>query len=554
MLDRRDQRARRPLVAGRAPDCASGGGEKVVIVDLEKAGTPPRLDADLCIAGAGAAGIALALQFAAGRQRVVVLEGGGNELEEESQDLYKGEILGRPYTALDACRLRYFGGTTNHWGGMCRPLDAEDFAPRAWVPHSGWPIGIADLEPYSAVGHDILDLGPPDYDPAAFAPPEGALAGLDPERFRLSLFRFSPPTRFARKFRATLAEAEAIEVYLNANVVDLELSEDGRGVVALHVVGPGGARSLVRARAFVLAMGGIETPRLLLNAVRQQPAGVGNGHDLVGRFFCEHPNKIGGSVISARAEDLLADYRALRTEDGRVRHSIALSPALQEREGTLNLTMTLQRTRDSLTSPGYQALQGLLEQLKGREFGELGPHVRELIGDLGGAAGDSWRALRGTLEDEVLIRVRAEQAPDPASRVVLLDETDALGLRRVGLDWRLGSLEKHTMQMALHHLGMEIGRLELGRLQVHDWLRDSSPTIESTIAGGAHHMGTTRMADDPRQGVVDRDCRVHGLDNLYIAGSSVFPTVGFANPTLTIVELALRLADHLQQRLPAWSL
>jgi choline dehydrogenase-like flavoprotein len=234
-----------------------------------------------------------------------------------------------------------------------------------------------------------------------------------------------------------------------------------------------------------------------------------------------------------------------------VRHSIALSPRLQEQEGTLNLTMTLQRTRNSLTAPGYQALHGLLEQLKGAEFGELGPHVRELTRDLRGAAGDTWRALRGTLEDEVLIRVRAEQAPDPESRVVLLDETDALGLRRVGLDWRLGALEKHTMNVALHHLGMEIGRLELGRLQVHDWLRDPSPTIDTTIAGGAHHMGTTRMADDPRRGVVDRDCRVHGLDNLYIAGSSVFPTVGFANPTLTIVELALRLADHLEQRLQA---
>jgi choline dehydrogenase-like flavoprotein len=520
-----------------------------LIFDLEQIEPPARLDADICIAGAGAAGITLALQLVERGRAVVLLEGGGRELEERSQEIYQGAILGRPYFDLDASRLRFFGGTTNHWGGMCAPLRPLDFETRSWVPGSGWPIGAADLEPFSAAAHDILDLGDPDYDPAAHSAPDGLHPDLDPARLVPRLFRLSPPTRFAAKYDEALEGAENVALYLHAGVVDVVLSDDRRATLALVVAGPGARRMEVRARHFVLALGGIENARCLLNADRQVPGGVGNQHDLVGRFFCEHPNKLAASIVTNQGEEILGAHRALKTGRGRVVHSIGLPESVQEQEQTLNLTMTLHRARDSDLSSGYLALRKVMRELERGTYGDLGGHLLAVLGDLDGAAVDAYRQYNGTLETEIGVFVRCEQAPNPDSRVELIADTDRLGLRRVGLDWRLGALEKHTMEVATRLLAEEVGRLGLGRARVDDWLSDGSPTIDVRILGGQHHMGTTRMAATPAQGVVDADCRVHGIENLYIAGSSVFPTVGYANPTLTIVQLALRLGDHLDRRL-----
>ena len=520
-----------------------------MILDLEQIEPPAALDADICVAGAGAAGITLARQFIDRGREVVVLEGGGREFEERSQDIYKGEILGRPYFELDTCRLRFFGGTTNHWGGMCAPLQPLDLTERAWIPHSGSPIGVAELEPYRAQAHEILDLKAPEYDPAALAPAEGLLLDLDPERLVHRVFRLSPPTRFASKYRNVLERAQNVEVYLHANVVDIRVSDDRRTTLALEVAGPDGRHLQVRARHFVLALGGIENARCLLNADGQIEGGIGNQHDLVGRFFCEHPNKFAASIVTTRGEEILSAYRSLNTGGGRVLYSIGLPPSVQEQQRTLDLTMTLHRSREPLVSPGYLALQKLMRELEKGSYSDLGDHVMAVIQDIDGAAVDAYHQLTGTLESEIWAYARCEQAPNPDSRVQLIAATDRLGLRRVGLDWRLGASEKHTMEVAAGLLAEEVGRLGLGRVRVHDWLTDNSPEIEVKIAGGYHHMGTTRMASDPQRGVVDADCRVHGTENLYVAGSSVFPAVGFANPTLTIVELSLRLADHLEQRL-----
>ncbi len=523
-----------------------------MIVDLRAAEVPSDLDVDLCIAGGGPAGISIALQFIGSSQRVLLLEGGGKEFEDDSQSIYEGPLLGRPYFRLDRCRLRFFGGSSNHWGGMCRPLDPLDFEPRPWVPHSGWPIQGKDLEPFEAAAHGLLNLGPPAYDPGLLALDEGLILDLAPEPLVHSPFALSrPPTRFGKKYRRELDEAQNVEVFLHADLVDVELTDALNATTAFHVTTPQGGRLRVRARQFVLALGGIENPRLLLNADRQVRAGIGNQNDLVGRFFSDHPNRFAASIWTPQASAISRAYRSQRVSQTHVRHSIALSPEVQRREQTLNLAMTLHRSRDPKLSPGYLALQRAIDQVKNTEFSGLGQQMWDVIRDLDGTASDVYRWFAGTLETEVWAMVRCEQAPNPDSRVRLVEETDRLGLRRAGLDWHLGDLEKHTMKVAVQLLGQEAGRLGLGRVEVWDWLRDEGSTIEVDIKGGSHHMGTTRMADDPKRGVVDRDCRIHGNANLYVAGSSVFPTVGFANPTLTIVQLALRMAEHLKDRLAA---
>lgn len=532
-----------------------------MIVDLAAYDGPTEVPCDVCIAGAGAAGLTIALQFIGRPERVVVLEGGGLDYSEASQAIYRGEIVGREYFPLDATRLRYLGGTTNHWGGYCRPLQPLDFAARPWVPHSGWPIGEEDLRPHRERAHEILDIGAPRYDPGAIELPEGAsLMGLDPDLLVHDLWRFSPPTRFGEKYRRTLAEAGNVTVLLNASVTDIALSDNLRRAEALRVLGPGGERALrvVGARAFVLALGGLETPRLLLNANRQLPAGIGNQHDLVGRFFMEHLDVFQAGGIVAADLGRFDGYRRIDPPNGggRIMPSLSLSAGVRAREGLLVNNITFDVVTEREVSPGWRALRRLAADAAGRgDFSDFAEGVWEVMTDLGGVS----RGLYGKLTGRpgiarVTVHARAEQAPNPDSRVQLTDEVDRLGLRRLALDWRLTPLEKRTVRATSRLLGRELGRLGLGRVRLPEWLEDDAGGDRGddwgewgvTLAGGHHHMGTTRMADDPKRGVVDRDCRVHGLDNLYVAGSSVFATGGFATPTLTIVELALRLAEHLK--------
>jgi choline dehydrogenase-like flavoprotein len=149
----------------------------------------------------------------------------------------------------------------------------------------------------------------------------------------------------------------------------------------------------------------------------------------------------------------------------------------------------------------------------------------------------------------IRLQCRAEQYPEPDSRITLSDQLDALGLRKACIDWHLSELERKTARRMVETVGAEFERLNLGKLELSDWMRPEIEDWRSWVKEGNHHSGATRMADDPRQGVVDRNCRVHGIENLYISSSSVFPTTGTANPTFTIIALAIRLADHLKQKL-----
>lgn len=518
-----------------------------MIINLAEA-DPGALECQLCIAGAGAAGLSIALQLLGRAPRsVVVLEAGGLGLSARSQEIYAGRIVGLPYESLDAARLRYFGGTTNHWAGWCRPLDPSDLAERPWVPRSGWPIGPEDLAPYRARAHDILDLGPVDYDASPLQAEPAALFDLDPSVLVHKLWRLSPPTRFREKYAATFARADAVTVVLNASLVDIRLVDGGTRVQAFRALGPEGKRLTVTARCFVLALGGLETPRLLLNANGQTPNGVGNDHGLVGRCFMEHAHTVSARVVVPRTIGTGALYTVYRPQ-AQVVPAVCPSEEAQRRNGILNHSARFRLRSFRETAAGYRGLAGAAESLGEFDLEEAWQNVGELIADIDGAAHGLYNKLVGRSEfppQQVEVLSQCEQAPDPDSRVVLLRERDRLGLHRIALDWRLGELEKRTVRVAGELLGRELRRIGVGGVQLANWLDAGSGAWGATLAGGNHHMGTTRMADDPRSGVVDRDCRVHGTANLYVAGSSVFPTSGFANPTLTIVELALRLADTL---------
>jgi len=487
-----------------------------VLYDLNQEGVAQTLAGkhfDVCIAGAGVAGVTVALKLAAAGKSILLLEGGGKEPAPESQDLYKGENVGMEYLDIQTCRLRFLGGTSNHWGGWCRPLDAFDFEAKAHIPYSGWPIRKADIVSYENEAYDILDISRRPGVDREFSPSEGALSWFD--------FAHSPPTRFRTKYSDTLSRSSSIHLVLNANVVDFRLDDAGRRV--LGAICRDQFNLTVdhnfQASHCVLSMGGIENARALLNANSRSPNGIGNENDLVGRFFSDHPHFELGIYWQ-------------RTSAA-PRRFLSPTPALQQRAKIANC-----------------GLQLIDPHGGGSPLKSAKRFVRQLACEY-----DLVQAFFQSVEKEINCVGQVfgawEQTPNYNSRVKLSDSRDRLGLRTVSLDWQWTPMERHTAKVCALELGKAFARGDIGRVKINDWVLDDAlplPTLESgERVAGSHHMGTTRMSDDARTGVVDQNCRVFGLDNFYIAGSSVFPTFGHANPTFTIVQLALRLADHIKR-------
>ncbi len=517
-----------------------------MLIRFEQLAAGETLDADLCIVGAGAAGISMARELDGSSLRVLLMESGGLELDSATQDLYRGESVGRPYFPLEASRLRYFGGTTNHWGGWSAPLDASDFERRDWVAHSGWPIDRETLDPWYRRAQEVCELGAFRYAAGAWQAAGQRLLDLPAAQAEHKIWHFSP-TRFGTVYRETLRRSSNVRVVLGASATAIRTHRDGRHVTSIGFAGRDGHRAEVRARRFVLACGGIETPRLMLLSTGSDPRGVGNRHDLVGRYFAEHLFIHVGTVVFEKGIDELPAYHDVYPWHGKeLLAGIGPSAAYQRERRILNSSITIEPVRE--LSEGYIALRSVLRDVRGGEWpDDLTDDLTVVMRDLDGLARTTQKKLAGRW-DSATLRARSEQCPNPDSRVRLGDERDALGLRRSLLDWRLTELDKRTAREAARLAADMLLRHEIGRARIVEWLL--AEDLEwGPMTGCFHHMGTTRMSESPSEGVVDRDCRVHGIDNLYVAGSSVFPTAGFMNPTLTIVALALRLADHLDPQI-----
>lgn len=568
-----------------------------MFVDARSISNDETLNTDICIVGAGAAGITLAHEFAGQSVRVTVLEAGGFEYTQETQDLNAGGNIGLPYFPLAVSRLRYFGGTTNHWGGTCRPFDELDFEARPWVPNSGWPFPKSELDSHYDRAEDICHLSSHEWSTDYWlAQDRFDPLPLSDERLitRVAQIVKTSSRRFAQNYRDELERAANITVYLNANITNLETDEAVGTVTQAQVATLSGNRFGVQAKLFILAAGAVENARLLLLSNQRQPAGLGNQHDRVGRFFMEHPRLVGGIWLPTDNHLPLGLYGLHHAGSTPVKAYIALTDETLRREELVDVQIDLdpiyqQGYVDAMSSEEVAGLKALLKGLRTgtkpddfqnhlthvladlmtwhdhafamaplplpkpeviRRFFQADADERvELIGDVfGDVALAAYAELSGVIPVEYIeVSPRIEQVPNPDSRVTLSQERDALGLNRAQLDWQLTSLDRRSMVRALEIFGAELGRTGLGRLQLNVDEDDSS--WPDDLRGGWHHIGTTRMHDDPRQGVVDRNCQVHGMSNLFIAGSSVFPTSGAGTPTMTLVSLALRLADHIKARI-----
>ena len=496
-------------------------------------------DFDVCVIGAGPAGITLARRLAARGFDVALMEGGGLEWSEESQDVAVGESVGLAYPDLDVARVRCFGGSSGHWNGLCRAFEAADMRPRPQNPSSGWPIGRADLDPYQAEVAEILDLVPdwrrrPAGDPRAAGGrlPPGLVPAQRPDPVRREVSRRDQGRRADRardSCEPRRPQARRQPDPRRPGAVFRGYAADDPGFT-------------VRARSYCLCTGGLENPRLLLNFTSQLPAGIGNQNDLVGRYFCDHLRmQVGEAIFSevpdaevryfTPTEEFLAEHRTLK---------IVLHLDYYRRK-TLSLPKELARSAQCAV-----------------------PFAERLVAAV---AGEALQCDRGGLEDYLASR-DPEQNPWGRGR----DQQRAGAQpREPGHPGRgPGRLRPAAHPPGLadpgdrqpHHPGHDPGlrgpprraeRRPGAPLRLHS-RRPADPGERRRTGSrlsGWHQMCTTRMSDDPKTGVVDRNCRVHGIANLYIGGSSVFATPGFQNPTYTIVQLALRLGDHLAETMPA---
>lgn len=505
---------------------------------------------DICIVGAGPAGITIARSLAKENINICLLESGGFERDQNTQSLYKGEVIGFPYYPLETTRLRYFGGTTGHWGGACWPLEENEFQQREWIQYSGWPFSRKELDPHYIKAQSACELGPFNYD-ANYWSEEGDQPTLPLVNSRLvtRLYQNSPPTRFGTRYREEIDKADNISAILYANVTKIErdnINQTIRKVTATTLEG----KSLpVTARIFVIATGGLENPRLLLLN------DIGNQNDLVGRFFMEHIGLPPTTTLLIPKHVSTLFYIRTSIDGTDIRAGLSLRPEVLEKERILNtwIGLRVESTPESRLADSWDIIKSSIR--KGELPDKFSKHVRIMYRNMRKIYGDM---LHGKDDPDELVAFhlgqQSEQSPNPLSRVTLSDQLDELGQRKMRLDWRLTEFDYRSIRRTQEIAAAEIGKSDLGRMKIStpeetDVWEDPKRISELVFPRGAyHHMGTTRMHKDPKYGVVDENCRVHGIKNLYIAGSSVFPTCGYVNPTLTIVALAYRLADHLRSR------
>jgi choline dehydrogenase-like flavoprotein len=508
-------------------------------VDAKNIENKSLIEGDICIVGAGAAGISMALEWMNTPYKIILLEGGGFEYDEKVQELYAGKTTGQHYYPLQSSRLHYFGGTTGHWAGFCSTFDHIDFIKRDWMPHSGWPIKREDLDFFYKRAHKNIDLGPYEYSVEYWQKQDPSMIPLplDKNVVWSKMWQFSPPTRFSAKYKNPIVKAKNVHLYTYANVVNIKANENVSAIEEVTVKNYAGKEHTVKAKYFVIACCAIQNARVLLASNEQASKGLGNDNDLVGRYFMEHleiksaelwcdkhypMNLYGFSFGTTRARAELAIHEKKQSEFKILNGTVSLTPLQIAR----NTKPIIEAWSDK---DPRKSLSNLLQSFQDAE---------------------KTSASDPKMNNAFELFTRVEQAPNPSSRVTLDTEKDSLGMPRVILHWELTPLEKRSIRKIYELIGQQVGLAGIGRVRLMDYLRDEKDySWPSFTGGGWHHMGTTRMGVDPKQSVVDANCKVHGIDNLYMAGSSCYVTAGAVNPTLTLIALTLRLSDHIKERI-----
>jgi choline dehydrogenase-like flavoprotein len=530
--------------------------------DLRAISRDEHLEADFCIVGSGPAGATVALELAHTKARVLLVESGGLKREAGTDMLNEIESVGWP-RVMDQwlVRNRMLGGTSNTWAGRSAAFDEIDYEPRDWVPHSGWPFKADEMTPYldrsaSRLGL-VANIGQTDR--GFWNPARRHLSRplIDEKLLRSCFWQFSrdatnpnASVNFGESLRSS--GTNNLDVILNATVTHVNTNQAGTAVESIDVRDLDGEARKISSRCIILSAGGTENARLLLASNSLHSCGVGNQRDLVGRFLMDHLKGTIGSFDPRKTQTLrswfgqyfikgpIGNHRTLR--------GLRLSPEYQRAENLLNGAVFTEEYEFIAPDDPWIAMKRLL---RGKP-----PALRDAVNvgsnlHLVGQGLFRYLVEKSSLPrklEKLELRCIVEQQPDPASRVTLSTRADRFGVPLSRIDWKVNEQEQRTIKAIAKVLKTEFERLQIEQPRLEGWITENQDLPEY-FQDIAHPTGTTRMSADPASGVVDPQCQVHGVYGLFIAGSSVFPTSGHANPTQMIVALAIRLADRLKNRI-----
>jgi choline dehydrogenase-like flavoprotein len=554
------------------------------------------IKADVVIVGGGPAGLTIAREFLADRTDVLLLESGLSQETPEHAELALLESVGEPKTDLQkqkrmefhgassrtwsqdgqpyGVRCRALGGSTHAWAGKSAAFDPIDFAARPWIPNSGWPFDHSHLEPFINRALRLMNLSVDQPRPR-----------FDTEALRSFYWQFARSRldhldimRFGQEFLSL--DSSSVRVLVNATATKIHLNTDGNRFESLEIATIDGRKSRVQAAIAVIAGGGVENPRLLLASNAIHHSGIGNDYDQVGRFLMDHPGARVGRFDSEASSQIIRQFGFQGVKSERkmhmFTHGLSLTPAIQEREKLPNSAIYFMQER-SPDDP-WDALKRLIRRKSDRPFDDFASLVR---GSGLVLSGLGIKILASELPPKIFknlivnsaIRINpnfvaeefqsrglprklggisvdaiTEQRPNPDSRVTLSDRTDRLGVPLAKVDWRVEDDDRRGLSRIAQLTRDLFFELKLPELKLEPWILEERPR-DGIIIDMAHTLGTTRMSESPRSGVVDAEGMIHGVHGLYVAGGSVFPTSGHANPTLMIVALSIRLADSVKRQL-----
>ena len=511
----------------------------------------PRLHPDICIVGGGAVGLSLAASLSTNGASVLVIEGGGPRLETASQALQQGQSVGHPFKNIDVGRYRVLGGTTTFWGGQLYPFDAFVTSARPWLGHAAWPVPADEMRQWFDASYRLLGLGDAILDDEAVWPSIGhARPDLGPD-IDMVTTRWVKTRNFSRLFAPTLRKAAGPHVLTHANVTGFRLDSGRRQVEAVAVRSLRGRQLEIKARRFVLANGTLEITRLLLHPLADGSRAPWAGNPFLGTPLLDHLDCVAGDVQvldHRRFHDL---FDNVYSGGHKYYPKMRLAPPTQAREGLVDVAgQFLYRTRFS------EHLDYLKMYLRSVRDGSGGVRATELPRHLAAVAATTWPLALRYFKDrrsfkprdaEVSLVLHTEQLPTPRSLITLGADKDSVGMHRLRVDWQLDGRELQTMRRFAQEIAAQLARTGLAKVTLNPALAAGDPAFARHIHDAIHQMGATRIGPDRDSGVVDNNLRVWDTDNLYLAGATVFPSTGFANPTLTAIALALRLAQHLSQ-------
>lgn len=518
-------------------------------LDLETDNITGVIDTNVCVIGSGPAGAIVAAELAKKNIDVLLLEAGSNEPDFSFDSISKTNI----FSDVSDFRFgwsRQLGGASNLWAGRTYPLEGIDFKKRSWVPNSGWPFSYESLIPFYKRAAKILAIpgykffekcNKPNLDECFLSSILNGETGLETKCFQWA----KTPFNSSVYLKSVAKDHCSLRIILNASVSRLQENADTSSVISAELTKVDGDKVTVKARYFIVAAGGIETPRLLLNSNQISPAGIGNEYDNVGRYFSTHPKADMAAIVlkkSISTSNALFKDSPLKT--GSFRHGISFSKEVQEKHELLNHYVQLSPLLEYQASQAFEVLKktkvlqnGLID--RSRLMKSFLPGLGKIA-----YAGIGRLARFQPRTKTFILRGFLDQYPNKENRISLSSDRKEDGTKKINLSWRFSDEDKASVINFFSHLDAALQENEIGRVEYSGLKKSEDWPL---ISIHSHFMGATRMGEDKKTSVTDRNARVHGVSNLYIAGPSLFPTYGFANPFLTIAALSLRLSEHLEK-------